>query len=588
MKAYSKNPLKNLSLKHFFFILFLSLVIINYIIGSLDEKKISYLSGSFLSSLILIVLCASLVYTAWIKLAFYFGKQNNPSFGIAAIILMPGVLLLFINHEKTLLSSILPIAVVILTQLSFFVILNKGAAGKLTPNSDKIIILSLAVIYFCFFSFVQTQKFNNFDLFNPNDYAIYNQTLWNTSQGRIFINSTYGSNFACHNSWFLFLLTPLYYLLPHPLTLSIIKILLLSLSCLPLYLIAKDILGDIPVFPAVLIYLLNPFIVSQNLIPPHPICFIPFFILFAYYFFRRNKFAAFISFLLICLSIKESLSLIALSLGLYSLASRKAPKWSVTLITLGVIWGIFSTCMILHFQKLYSSFTPGAWFLTILKTRYLSAGPNLIQSIISGLSWANIGNLYGLMRTPMLILPLGIIPALLSPLSLLGLPELILNLLSDRPASLSPLMHYNIVGVSFLFIGALEGIKKISSSKLLRKIAIDSYRLRLLLCVFTLCSTILFYRTWADLARYSKNTTYVKITKEALSLIPRDAFVSIPQNIAVHVSNRETYSLITEDKLGDYVLADKKSYPYLDQKDLATNYQILFNKKGVILFKRKD
>lgn len=290
-------------------------------------------------------------------------------------------------------------------------------------------------------------------------------------------------------------------------------------------------------------------------------------------------------FLVLSVSIKEHLSLIALMFGLYSLFSKKSLKWILTPISLGIIWGIFSLAIISHFQKVYQSHPDAAWFLPFLKTRFLSQEGNALSSIISGLSHSNMSSWYNLKFLFLLFLPLGIIVPLLSPVSLLGLPELIINLISDRPAMLSPLRHYNIIVCCFLLIGTIEGVKRISDFKWIKNLKIETNLLRILLSVFIFSSALIHSYLWLGLTEYPGDTAYIKNVKSAISLIPEDAFITVPGNIAVHISNRERYSLIGEEKYGDYILIDKNTSYLLQRKGIIDNYTQIFNRAGVAVLK---
>ncbi len=590
MRNYLKNTIEAISLKQIILILFLSFIVINSIIScSLENDKIRLIFSNYLKSAILIFLCISFLFFIWIVISLYFKKDNKLSLRYSSIVLSPIILLLLWEPQETTVSFFVPIAIILTTQICFFIILSKqDYLAKINALNQKIFISVLIILYFSIFSYISIQKFNSFGSFNPKDFAIYNQTFWNTVNGRLFSNSTYGSNFCCHNSPFYFILIPFYYIFPHPLTLSILKILLLSVSVIPFYLIAKLIFKDISIQPLILSFMMYPFLVSQNFAPPHEICYLPFFLLFTYYFLRLNKFLPFMVFLILSLSIKEHLSLIAIMFGVYSLLCKKSPKWILLPILLGIVWFIFSIGIILHFQKVYQPHPDAAWPLVFLKTRFLSQKGSILNSILSGISYSNISNWHNLKSVFLLFFPLGIIAPLLSPVSLLGLPELIINLLSDRPAVLSPLRHYNIVVSCFLLIGTLEGVKRISHFKWVKNLKMKVGTFRFLLSLFILSSTLSHSYIWLGQTKYSKDMTYIKTVKEAIALIPKDAFITVPRDIAVHISSREKYSLIGEREYGDYILVDKHTSPFLLEEDIINNYTQIFNKEGILIFKKNN
>jgi uncharacterized membrane protein len=356
----------------------------------------------------------------------------------------------------------------------------------------------------------------------------------------------------------------------------------LTLSIIPFYLIAKDILKNVAAVVITVIFFFYPFIVTQNFAPPFEICFAPFFLLFAYFFYTRRKFSPFIFFLILSLSIKEQVALIAMAFGLYALLNRRESKWVAVPILLGIAWGVFSLIVLSFAGKIYHPHPDANWYLSTLRLRFFGDGTHILKSFLAGLASSNLKNIYILKEAiKFFLLPLGLIPALLSPIVILGLPELILNLIYDRPAMLSPIYHYNILVSSFLVIGAATGIRRISDLKYMKKIGIDNQVSRIWIAVFMFCCTLIFSQRWFNRASYNKNLTYVKTIKEALSYIPKDASISVPFHLAVQVSSREKYSLTMEGK-PDYILIDKDTS--LNYTDMG--YKNIFDKDGVMVFKK--
>jgi uncharacterized membrane protein len=268
--------------------------------------------------------------------------------------------------------------------------------------------------------------------------------------------------------------------------------------------------------------------------------------------------------------------------GLLAIFNKKSAKWIFTPILLGSSWLIFSLAIISYFQRMFHSSPDSAWFL-IYSKNILSQKANILSSINNLVATSNIGR--GRLN---LIFPifssLGIIPALLSTASLLGLPEFLLNILSDRPALLSPLRHYNVLVACFLLIGTIQGVKRISNFKW--RLNLKSNAVALLLSIFILSSTLIHLYLWVELIKYPKNNSS-KVIKDALSIIPVDAFVTAPANLAIQISNRKQYSIIQEGEYGDYILIDKNT-PSVILRNISNKYMPIFNKEGIIVFKKTD
>lgn len=576
------------SLKHIAHIFFLGLIIIYSIIfifpGQIDNIFLdTYPKAAFFVFLVDILLLFILIF-----LSLCFKKEPSTALFYSGIVLSCIILLPFWNQTGDDSLFYIPIIIVLCSQVSFFFILSKGNyINRILSIKYKILLLAFIIFYFVFFAYIGIQKVNNLSFFYSRDFAIYNQSFWNTIRGRFFENSTYGSNFACHNSWFFIILIPFYYILPNPLTLLILKILLLAFSSIPFYLIARRILNETSAIPLTLAFMAYPFLISQNFTPPHEITYAPFFILFTYYFFKVGKFFPFMFFLLVLVSIKEHLALVAIMFGFIALAHKKNPKWIIWPVALGIVWAVFSIGIISYFQKIYHSHPDAAWLLVNFKARLLRQNGGIFDKITSFIASSNMARWYKLKFALLLFTPLGVILPFLSNSCLFGLPEFLINLLSDRPVVFAPPWHYNIVVSCFLLIAASEGIKKISDCRWVKKLKIETDTFTLLVSVFIFFSVLMHSYSWLWLLKYKKDYIYAKTVKEAISIVPKEASITVPQKMAIQVSLRPRYSLIEDEIYADYLLIDKETALPEHKKDILLGYNQIFNKEGILLFKKK-
>lgn len=585
-----KELTKFISARHFIFILLCWFIIFDFILSASFRSPLLrfLLSKYLLSSFLLFSLICFLLFI-FIALC---GRQKEPNPTRSFIILLPIVLLSLWPAQETSLPILIPIIIVITTQIIFYKILFSAESPSVSfkPHQEKIRLLIIVVLYFSIFSYFAVQKFNSLVFFNPKDFGLFNQTFWNTIHGRFFLNSTYGSHFACHNSLFYLFLLPFYYLFSYLITLSILKTLLLALSAIPFYLIAKSILKQTGVLPMVITFLLFPFIAGQNFTPAHEEGFAPFFILFAFYFFRTNKFMPFLFFLLVVVSIKESLALTAVMFGCYAFLKKKGVAWIVYPIIIGIIWIVLSLAIINHYQNLYHPHSDSAWFFVYLKNIFLTQNKNGPLTAITRLLYnSNMLHWQPLKSMFLLILPLGILPPLLSSVSLLGSGELILNLLSCNGRIFSPVWHYNIALACFLLIGTMEGLRKISIFAYNKGfLKTGQQKIQLLLSVSVLSCTLIHSYTWIGLGKYKKDTKYINEVKQALSFVPANASISAPANIVPIISGREKYSILGFDSDEDYVLIDKSSRERPAKINIASDYNEIFHGEPIILYKRKN
>lgn len=588
-KTGLKELTKSISAKHVIFIILFWLIIFDFLLSaSFRCPLLRLILTKYWLASFLLFLTACLLLFVFVALCLS-QKKANP--GYSLIIFLPIILLPFWPAQQANLPIVIPFLIIITTQIIFYKTLFSGKSPTTDnrPRKEKVALLIIIILYFSIFSYLSICKFNALDFFNPKDFGLFNQIFWNTIHGKFFLNSTYGSHFACHNSLFYLILLPFYYLFPNPLTLLILKIMLLAISAIPFYLITKGILKQTGALPMVIAFLFFPFIVGQNFTPAHEEGFAPFFILFTFYFFRKNKFAPFLFFLLVTISIKESLAPIAVMFGCYAFMEKKALPWIIYPIFIGITWAVLSIGLINHFQGLYHPHSDSAWFFVYLKKAFLMKEKNgplaLITYLLSNsnmLHWDTLKSMF------LLIVPLGIVPPLLSSVSLLGLPELILNLLSCNRRIFSPIWHYNIAFSCFILIGAAEGMRKISVFTYNKGfIKINEQKLQFLLCVFVLSSTLIHSYTWIGLGKHKKDTAYIKEVKGALLLVPPNASISVPARVAIIVSGREKYSILGSDSGEDYILIDNLAMGKYSKTDIDSDYNEMFHGGSIILYGRK-
>ena len=499
------------------------------------------------------------------------------------------ILLLLIPYSffYTQINGLQPLGCLIIISagaIIFNIILKKNTDKPALPSRLTVFILLIA--YTIFFGAISVLRHLNYQNASSFDVALYSQIQWNNIHGHFFQSSISGSNFVTHNSPFLILLSPFYAIYPHPEALLILKTLFLSLSAIPFYLILKHYLHEKALFPLVLGYLFFPFIVGQNFNAPHETCFLPPLLLFSFYFFLKNRFKSFLFFLLLSLSITEHMALIAITYGLYALYLKKEKRWVITPILLGIVWGIFSIWIIYYFQKIYHTDPYPAWLIDNIKRRFLRAHSAVWSNLLWGIKtsnfghWGNFCTIYPLLSPVMILLPF------FSLIALLGMPELLINLLASLPLTY-PTWHYTIVAACFLLIACADSIKKISCSAFSLKLQLPPYKIQELLS-WLLCVCILsHFFLWWDYTTIKKDPRYVKTMNAAIELVPKEASVSLTKHLVAYVSNRKDYFLCEEARKGEYIVLDKNETMNDCFKDIsqAGRYIQISSQDGIKVYK---
>ena len=136
----------------------------------------------------------------------------------------------------------------------------------------KVNQMILIVIMFISFSILLTIAYAKFILgfeINGWDIGIYEQVMWNMTQGKFsmpnsieaaWLGKTEVSHFAFHNQSVMYFLFPVYALLPSPITLGILQVLIFSVTPLPLYLIGiKKLKSSFLALAVVIVFLTYPY-----------------------------------------------------------------------------------------------------------------------------------------------------------------------------------------------------------------------------------------------------------------------------------------------------------------------------------------
>ena len=242
----------------------------------------------------------------------------------------------------------------------------------------EIILVSMVVAYATVFSYLMVLKLQAFGM-HAWDFGIHLQAISTTAtSGKLFYATPElaytltaippGTQFAVHFSPILFLIVPFYALFQTPITLLVIKSTAIAFGAIPVFVLAKKVLGKSMwglVFAAG--YLLYPAVHGINWYDFQPQIFFPTLALFTILFieFRRNKLA--LVFAILAMSTIELAPFFMIALGLsYVVLQRKSIKEllrkrrfpalfkspPIAIILVATIWlaFVFSTGVLLGWQ----------------------------------------------------------------------------------------------------------------------------------------------------------------------------------------------------------------------------------------------
>ncbi|MBI1871587.1 MAG: DUF2079 domain-containing protein [Chlamydiae bacterium] len=309
----------------------------------------------------------------------------------------------------------------------------------------------------CFLKY-RSYSYHDFDL------AHHAQTLSNMLQGSI-ETSILGIPFlGNHTHWILFLILPFYALWPSPLLLLFLQTLTLGLGAWPLYKIGKKWIHSSTGLIFAFAFLMYPALGYLNLFEFHPTSFALFFLLWTFWFFCNENLKLYSLFLgLSCLT-QENLYFAAITLGLYGWRCHRSWKWIIPPLCLGIMGFMISLFwMIPHFNQgkvgfetLYSHL--GSNWMDIFHNLFFKPGV-FIHFMVQE------RNIHLLSQ---LLMPLCFLP-LLSPVLLLALPFFLQHFLSSRSTEHTIYYHYTAEIIPFLFVAALDGMRKVFAFQIIKK-----------------------------------------------------------------------------------------------------------------------
>ena len=469
---------------------------------------------------------------------------------------------------------------------------------KLRNNLPEIFLVIFILIYFIYFSTVCIIRHEN--LYSMRyDLGNMDQTVWNSLQGRLFTMTDPAgdvtvSRFAFHSDFFLVFLAPFYLIYSSPIIILILQSLILAIGAIPIFLLASQQLKSknlALVFSSA--YLLFPALQRSNLYEFHAVTFATTFILFAFYFADIKKYNWFFLFSFLASSTKEEIPLLILGIGFYILIKNKNLKIGLITIILSLLW---FACMI---WTVIPSFRLGAHHFGVGFYNDYGDSPGkilfgLLTNPLKALSviFSNSRLLY----LNQILLPVGFL-SLFSPLLLLALPELLINLLSSNSPMYSIYYQYTAGITPFIFISAIFGFKSlINRLPWLKKSALVAF------LTFIIIGAYLYgplpFAAHADINFIKFPNPYAPIVRSWTSKIPKEASVSVTNNIAPHFSQRKelysfpirydkvTYNIILAEGIYEMFPAEKLK-KYVNDLKNNKNYQLIYNYKNFYIFKQK-
>jgi uncharacterized membrane protein len=200
-------------------------------------------------------------------------------------------------------------------------------------------VLGTLVVTFVSFFIIINYKISGFLLIS-GDTAVAEQALWNTVHGDWFYQSFLSSNnFREHLNFSQFLFLPFYYFFPKLQTIFVVIGLTYAIAAFLLFRFAKERLGNMLAIVVSLSFLLNPIAVIQNIHTMHVVAIGAPFLILTLIFYEKRNYARWIVFLLLTVSVSEFVAPTIFLLGVIAWREKRSLKWIVpSMISSGLMY----------------------------------------------------------------------------------------------------------------------------------------------------------------------------------------------------------------------------------------------------------
>jgi uncharacterized membrane protein len=432
---------------------------------------------------------------------------------------------------------------------------------------------------------------------DTGDFGNFNDMFWWTFRGRPFyFPGREMSNFGLHAAFLWVQLLPVYWLAPGVPTLIFMQSLFLGLTAVPVYLIARKCFDDHPTaLVLAAAFLLFPPIVSQNVNQVEEPSFLAVYLLFAFYFFLQQRFGWFMLFALIACLGRENVPLAVAMFGVYAALLRRPKRWIFAPLLMGGVYFVIVTFVVMPWFRQGVPWDPTSRMFT-----YLGDTPGaIVRAALTnpGRVLAHVLSEENLRYMVLLAQPLGWVLPLFSGASLMALPDLAINTVSDNSALKVIPWHYNVITGSALFVGAILSARTLTGW--LRAKYGDAPYHRVV-AVALLLLIVAHWYLWFSPQQYRRLPHHDSLVR-AIRLVPPDKSVIVPAHLQGHVSGRERWHVLSAflerpewAAQFEYVIMDANdrrfapvvTREFFDQFYQHPHYQLVFAENNVFVFQR--
>lgn len=441
------------------------------------------------------------------------------------------------------------------------------------------------------------------------DLAIQSSVAWNTSQGRPFVDTIQGMNYlGDHFSPIHVALALIYRVWPSPLCLMVLQSAGFGLAAVAVYRLTLRHVGDVSVaLPAMLLFLLNPYLHEISAFDFHPVALaVPIF-LWLLDSLESGRMTAFVLLALAAATVEETLLPPLAGVGVYAFFLQPRRRW------LGLVLAVGAAGLFVVELKLLMPYFLGEDRLTHLH-RYANLGGSIEEIVVS--VWRDPLLVVRELLTPAekpgalgaLLLSVGFLPLLAPWQLLLAVIPILQVQLTSYEVQWRFSLQYSATVLPFLAFAAVHGLARVRGVlvRQQQKRAFVSPRAAARLGVMVAVVAVLTVP--GMLPQYLTEWSPVRVAAahRILAEVPPDASVCASHALVPHLVNRRRVAMLRPRDDGTPELSDaaivvvdarvdeRGAFPFrLEQYQAAVaylrrspEYALVREDEGMLLFRR--
>lgn len=403
---------------------------------------------------------------------------------------------------------------------------RKASLAGASPWTWSVIIVALA--HAVWMSVLQVNAHRGLGMF-AYDVGLYDQGVWLLSRGEAPFVTLMGRNMlGDHASLILFLVVPLFWIIPGTATLLVVQACVIAAGAIPIYLFARKVLSsDGMGMCAAVLWLANPAVNGTGMENFHPDSFLGLFLPAALYALYMKKWRMYAVMVFFCLLVKEDVLLVMVPLGLFVAVRYDRRRGLLT-----VLASLFATVvgMFVLMRSLIGVPTRNAWripyggvggFLREVFTNPVGVGRYLVSEDRA-------------LYVFQMFAPFAAVCVLSPWWMLISIPVIASNIVSTFWYQHSIQYHYSLVAVPALVFATVFGIRALAA------------RWRRVVMAGVVSCTLVTFVLWGQHSLavkprpvLSPNAPVAVAARDIVRTIPDDAVVSAYDPLVTYLAHRK-------------------------------------------------